>query len=99
MPYDPSNPASIFHGDNLFQFAVGLNNAHAIRLGVGGDVTRPDLGICMEAVAEAQMTLSATPAQTTYCWGCNTETTALEYVLSSWLCRYCVKALEGVVRA
>ena len=59
MAYDPKNPASIFDGDNLFQFACGLNNAQAIKLGVGGDVSRPDLGTCMVAISDAEKTLES----------------------------------------
>ncbi len=54
--YDPKRPESIFEADNLFQFAVGLNNAAALRLGVGGDLSRPDLGLCMKAITEAEAT-------------------------------------------
>ena len=53
MAYDPKSPSSIFDGDNLFQFAIGLNNAYKLKAGLGGDVDRPDLGVCMVALEDA----------------------------------------------
>jgi hypothetical protein len=55
--YDPKNPASIFEGDNLWQLACGISNAHNIKKGYGGDVTRPDLGISMCLLSDAEQEL------------------------------------------
>jgi hypothetical protein len=55
--YDPRRPASIFEGDNVAQFAMGLNNAYALKHKLGGDVTRPDVGACMVALADAEASL------------------------------------------
>jgi hypothetical protein len=59
--YDPRNPATIFDGETLWQFALGLNNAHAIRLGLpSGNLSRPDLRLCMKAITDANNELEAT---------------------------------------
>jgi len=55
MAYDPRNPISIFDGDNAFEFMKGLSNAASIKLGTGGDPFRPDLGVCMQALDEAEV--------------------------------------------
>lgn len=55
MAYDPTNPTSIFEADNAFEFLKGLSNASAIKLGTGGDPFRPDLGVCMQALDEAEV--------------------------------------------
>jgi hypothetical protein len=52
MPYDPRNPASIFEGDNLRQFARGLSHAQAI--GAVGEL-RDDTGVCMVALANVDL--------------------------------------------
>jgi hypothetical protein len=58
MAYDPKRPESIFEGDNLFQFAIGLNNAYQLKHGIGdADPFREDVGVCMVALGDAQQAL------------------------------------------
>jgi hypothetical protein len=38
--------------------------------------------------------MESIPAKTTYCWGCGQDRRDLSYVLSSWLCQVCIKALD-----
>ena len=57
MPYDPKNPATIFEGDNLAQFAQGLTNAYALKHGLGGDPGREDVGVCMVTLSDAEKLL------------------------------------------
>jgi hypothetical protein len=59
MAYDPKNPASIFEGDNLEQFAAGLTNAYALKRGLGGEPCREDVGVCMVALTDGEQSLAA----------------------------------------
>ena len=52
--YDPKNPPSIFDGDNLVQFLTGMNNAYALKHGLGGTLDREDVGICMKALSDTE---------------------------------------------
>jgi len=58
MPYDPKRPESIFEGDNLAQFAAGLNNAYALKHGLGGEPGREDVGVCMVALTDGEQSLA-----------------------------------------
>lgn len=58
--YDPAKPASLFEGDNLIEFFQGLHNAERLRRGIpGGDLSRPDVGVCMKLLSDADEMLEA----------------------------------------
>jgi hypothetical protein len=63
MAYDPKLPGSIFDGDNLLQFVIGLNNAYALKHGLGGEPGRDDVGVCMCALADGEQSIAEGGAQ------------------------------------
>jgi hypothetical protein len=60
MPYDPRNPMSLLDGNNLLDFANGLNNAYCLKMKLpAGDPFREDVGVCTTALSEAEQELEA----------------------------------------
>jgi hypothetical protein len=67
MAYDPQRPESIFDGDNCFEYMIGLCNAAQLRYGRGGDLNRPDVGVCMVALEDANAELKHRPVVSMDC--------------------------------